>query len=70
MAHVKHVKRYAAKRVAVNGAVFDKVKRVLFIRPLRPFPEDPKSSPLVENGHPMSPLKHSHHNIRLTFRSF
>ncbi len=25
-----HVKRYAPKRVAVNRAVFDKVKRVLF----------------------------------------
>ncbi len=25
-----HVKRYAAKRVTVNRAVFDKVKRVLF----------------------------------------
>ncbi len=26
----QHVKRYAAKQVAVNRAVFDKVKRVMF----------------------------------------
>ncbi len=36
-----------------------------------PFQEDPNESyQFVENGHPMSPLKHSHHKIRLTFRSF
>ncbi len=55
----------------MNRAVFDKVKRVLFTRPLRPFQEYPKESyQLVENGHPMSHLKHSHHKIRLTLKSF
>ncbi len=35
-----------------------------FTRPLRPFQEVPKE--LVEDGQPMSALKHSHHKIRLT----
>ncbi len=39
-----HVKRYAPKRVTVNRAVFDKVKRCCFTRPLRPFQEDFKES--------------------------
>ncbi len=35
-----------------------------FPRQLRPFQVVPKE--LVEDGHPMSALKHSHHKIRLT----
>ncbi len=46
-------------------------KRCCFTRPLGPFQEDPKESHhLVEDGHPMSPLKHSHHTIRLTLKPF
>ncbi len=63
--------RYAAKGVAVNRAVLTREKGCCLTRPMRPFQEDPKESyQLVENGHPMSPLKHSHHKIRLTLRSF
>ncbi len=65
-----HVKSYAPKRVAVNGAVFDKVKRVLFYTTTKAISKRPKSNQLVESGHLMSPLKHSHHRIRLTLRSF
>ncbi len=55
-----HVKRYEPIRVTVNRAVFDKVKRCCFTQPLRPFQEDPNESyHLAENGHPMSPLKHT-----------
>ncbi len=40
-----HVKRYAPKRVTVNRAVFDKVKRVLFYTTIDDhFQEDPKES--------------------------
>ncbi len=65
-----HVKSYAPKRVAVNGAVFDKVKMVLFYTTTEAISKRPKSNQLVESGYPMSPLKHSHYRIRLTLRSF
>ncbi len=64
-----HLKRHALKWVAVNRAVFDKVKWVLFYMTieefwpkysmLQTFHEEPKESyQLMENGHQMSPLKY------------
>ncbi len=58
-----HLEQHATKRLALNRAVFDRVKTVLFYTTreiltklcYRLFIKE--SYKLVENGHPMTPLK-------------
>ncbi len=58
-----HLKQHATKRLALNRAVFDRVKTVLFYTTreiltklcYRLFIKE--SYQFVENGHPMTPLK-------------